>query len=239
MSDLIEKKRILLVEDDISLAQWFEDYLSEHGFSVSVVARGDQAINAIKDQSPDLVVLDVMLPGCSGFDVCRDVRSFYYSPILMMTARDQEMDEVLGLELGADDYLSKPVKPRVLLARIEALLRRQTRAEVQLTASSNDLNFGALTLDERSRSVTLNGTEIELSTSEFNLLLLLAKQAGTPVARTDIVSELRGIEYDGFDRSTDVIVSRLRKKLGDDVSSPYRIKTVWGKGYLFVPGAWK
>ena len=237
MSETAGNRQILLVEDDVSLAEWFEDYLSEHGFSVTVVERGDLAIHQIKNTPPDLVVLDVMLPGGSGFDVCREVRPFYHAPILMMTARDQEMDEVLGLELGADDYLSKPVKPRVLLARIEALLRRQVRSG-QSESEQHRLKFGTLSLDKRSRSATLQERDVELSTSEFDLLLLLAQQAGSPVARKDIVSELRGIEYDGFDRSTDVIVSRLRKKLGDDLSSPYRIKTVWGKGYLFVPDAW-
>ena len=240
MNKANELKQILLVEDDASLALWFSDYLTEHGYGVKVIARGDLAVQAIKNETPDFVVLDIMLPGRSGFDICREARTFYQRPILMMTARDEEMDEVLGLELGADDYVAKPVKPRVLLARIEALLRRQTRS-VSATSSVNEnkLAFGALTIDLLSRAATLEDRVIELSTNEFDLLWMLAQSAGTAVARDHICREMRGIEYDGFDRSTDMLISRLRKKLGDDLSRPYRIKTVWGKGYLLAPDAWE
>ena len=240
MTQLPDAKHIMLVEDDQSLAQWFSDYLGEQGYLITLVTRGDVAIELIESDQPDLVVLDIMLPVKDGFDVCKAVRHFYHGPILMMTARDQEMDEVLGLELGADDYVTKPVKPRVLLSRIKALFRRAatTATSQQNTRqSTNTLKFGQLTIDANTRKTTLGSQVMPISSNEFDVLWYLAK-AGKVVNRKDLISEIRGIEYDGFDRSMDIIVSRIRKKLGDDASNPYRIKTVWGKGYLFVEDAW-
>ncbi|NQZ05764.1 MAG: response regulator [Algicola sp.] len=240
LTQLPDAKHIMLVEDDQSLAQWFSDYLGEQGYLITLVTRGDVAIELIESDQPDLVVLDIMLPVKDGFDVCKAVRHFYHGPILMMTARDQEMDEVLGLELGADDYVTKPVKPRVLLSRIKALFRRAatTATSQQNTRqSTNTLKFGQLTIDANTRKTTLGSQVMPISSNEFDVLWYLAK-AGKVVNRKDLISEIRGIEYDGFDRSMDIIVSRIRKKLGDDASNPYRIKTVWGKGYLFVEDAW-
>lgn len=236
MTAEISATHIILVEDDISLAEWFSDYLGDQGYLVTLVTRGDYAIEMIREDKPDLVVLDIMLPVKDGFDVCKAVRNFYHGPILMMTARDQETDEVLGLELGADDYLTKPVRPRVLLSRIKALLRRT--APVLAVQSENCLSFGNFFIDSHSRTTTLAGVNIAVSSNEFDVLWLLAKNAGKVLSRQDLVSQLRGIEYDGFDRSMDIIVSRIRKKLGDDASNPYRIKTIWGKGYLFAENAW-
>ncbi|NRA60200.1 MAG: response regulator transcription factor [Psychrobium sp.] len=230
-----DAKHILLVEDDVSLAQWFCDYLSEQGYLVTLANRGDVAVLLIKEDNPDLVVLDIMLPVKDGFAVCEEVREFYQGPILMMTARDQETDEIHGLELGADDYLTKPVKPKVLLARIKALLRRQTSTEKPV---SNIMTFGTLVLDKQSRTTHLQDEMVVLSSNEFDALMVLANNAGSIVSRAQLVTELRGIEYDGFDRSADMLISRLRKKLGDDPSNPVRIKTVWGKGYLFAKDAW-
>jgi DNA-binding response OmpR family regulator len=229
---------IMLVEDDMSLAEWFSDYLTEHGYMVTLVNRGDVAVELIKTDNPDLVLLDIMLPVKDGFDVCREARSFYRGPILMMTARDQEMDEVLGLELGADDYVTKPVKPRALLSRIKALLRRSNTPNDAARASENHIQLGAFHLDALSRSTKLHGESVAISSNEFDVLWHLAQSAGQVVNRTELVHQLRGIDYDGFDRSIDIIVSRLRKKLGDDANNPYRIKTIWGKGYLLVVDAW-
>ncbi len=230
-----DAKHILLVEDDVSLAQWFCDYLSEQGYLVTLANRGDVAVLLIKEDNPDLVVLDIMLPVKDGFAVCEEVREFYQGPILMMTARDQETDEIHGLELGADDYLTKPVKPKVLLARIKALLRRQINTEKPV---NNIMTFGTLVLDKQSRTTHLQDEMVVLSSNEFDALMVLANNAGSIVSRAQLVTELRGIEYDGFDRSADMLISRLRKKLGDDPSNPVRIKTVWGKGYLFAKDAW-
>jgi len=239
LSDEEYRKHIMLVEDDMSLAEWFSDYLSEQGFMVTIVNRGDVAIELIEADNPDLVVLDIMLPVKDGFDICKAVRNFYHGPILMMTARDQEMDEVLGLELGADDYLTKPVKPRVMLSRIKALLRRIESTERVPVQQDNVLTFGHLTLDANSRCTVFNNEEVPISSNEFDLLWLLASEAGNTVSRDSIIQTLRGIDYDGFDRSTDILISRIRKKLGDNVKNPFRIKTVWGKGYLFVADAWR
>ncbi len=224
---------IMVVEDDRSLASWIADYLTSHDFLVTVATRGDEAVNLIRSDEPNLVVLDVMLPGLDGLEVCKQVRKFYHRPILMLTARDAEADEILGLDTGADDYLNKPVKPKVLLARIKALLRRESVDEPE-----HIVRIGGLYIDPVSRSLLLNEQEVPLSSHEFDLLLLLAIHAGTPLSREKLISQMRGIEYDGFDRSIDISISRLRRKLGDDASAPTRIKTVRGKGYLLAPDAW-
>ncbi len=227
-------ENILVVEDDASLSEWISDYLTDHGYQVTVANRGDTAIELIEADMPDLVLLDIMLPEKDGFEVCKEVRQFYPSPILMMTACSEESDEILGLELGADDYINKPVRPRVLLARIKALLRRNDESSAQTQVKS----FGVLKLDAKSKTVSLQGETISFSSNEFDVLWLLASQAGTVISRTELVSELRGIEYDGFDRSIDIRVCRIRKKLNDDPNNPRRIKTIRGKGYLFAEDAW-
>ena len=230
-----EKINVMLVEDDASLAEWVSDYLISHGYLVTHANRGDMAIELIKADDPDVVLLDVMLPEKDGFDVCREVRAFYRKPILMMTACTEETDEILGLELGADDYLAKPIKPRVLLARIKALLRRKGEEE---NATSNQRNFGEFSIDAESRTASLCGELVPVSSHEFTVLWFLAERAGQVVSRDDLISAVRGIEYDGLDRSVDICVSRLRKKLNDNPDSPRRIKTVRGKGYLFTTDAW-
>lgn len=237
LTENIAPKHIMLVEDDMSLAEWFSDYLNEQGYLVTLATRGDVAIELIAADQPDLVILDIMLPVKDGFEVCQAIRQSYQGPILMMTARDHETDEVLGLELGADDYVVKPVKPRVLLSRIKALLRRYTASEVE-DIEPNKITMGQLTIDANSRTTTLAGEKVAISSNEFDVLWQLAQSADSLVSRQDLVSQRRGIDYDGFDRSIDILVSRIRKKLGDDASNPYRIKTVWGKGYLFVKDAW-
>lgn len=230
-------QHILLVEDDAELAQWTADYLIGKGFTVSVCDHGDEATNTILESQPDAVILDGMLPGLDGLDVCKAVRHQYQGPILMLTARDEEIDEILGLEVGADDYLVKPVKPRILLARIKAALRRQQNSPSE-QSEEECVSVGSLLITLSSRSVLLNEQEINVSTNEFDLLWLLAKQAGQVVERQYLVNELRGFEYDGFDRSIDLRISRLRKKLGDDSNEPFKIKTVWGRGYLMTKDAW-
>jgi len=232
-TELDQPMHIMVVEDDESLAAWIADYLNSHEYQVSVATRGDDALELIQTDEPDLVVLDVMLPGLSGLEVCERARKFYSKPILMLTAQSEEDDEIRGLETGADDFLPKPVKPKVLLARIKALLRRE-----QSDDPAHVIRIGGLYIDPTSRTLTLNEQDINLSSHEFDLLTLLASQAGTPLSREKLISQMRGIEYDGLDRSIDISISRLRKKLGDIASAPERIKTIRGKGYLLAPDAW-
>ncbi|WP_419811767.1 response regulator [Bacterioplanoides sp.] len=232
-----ENWRILIVEDDERLATLTKDYLESNGLKVSVEGDGSRAIERIKTEQPDLVVLDLMLPGEDGLAVCRIVRPYYKGPILMLTARTEDLDQVLGLEMGADDYVAKPVRPRVLLARIRALLRRvkeEPEQEEVETTSDNRLTFGNLVVDNAMREAWLDGQSIDLTSAEFDLLWLLSSSAGRVLTREEIFHQLRGIEYDGQDRSIDVRVSRIRPKVGDDPMNPKRIKTVRSKGYLFV-----
>jgi two-component system response regulator RstA len=178
-----------------------------------------------------------MLPGEDGLSICRKVRGQYEGPILMLTARTDDMDQVLGLEMGADDYVYKPVRPRVLLARIRALLRRHESNEAQEPSERRRLQFGPLVIDSAMREAWLGEQGIELTSAEFDLLWLLTSNAGRILSREEIFNALRGIEYDGQDRSIDVRISRIRPKIGDDPMHPRLIKTVRSKGYLFVAEA--
>lgn len=222
-------ERILLVEDDDRLAELVVEYLSQAGYELTREANGALAAERILNEQPDLVILDVMLPGESGLSVLRKVRDRYEGPVLMLTARDDPTDEVIGLELGSDDYVAKPVRPRVLLARIQALFRRQ-----RPSGSSDVIEDGDLTADRGRREVRLGGERVDLTTAEFELLWFLLSRAGQPVTRDDLFRELRGIEYDGLDRSMDVRVSQLRKRLFTDNGRPSRIVTVRGTGYQFT-----
>lgn len=230
-----EAGRILIVEDDERLANLTREYLENNGLQVSIESNGAKAVDRILTERPNLVVLDLMLPGEDGVSICRRVRGQFKNPILMLTARTDDLDEVLGLEMGADDYVAKPVRPRVLLARIRALLRRKApgTGSEQSTRHSR-LHFGPLMVDNAMREAWLNGNSIELTSAEFDLLWLLCSNAGRVLSREEIFSCLRGIEYDGQDRSIDVRVSRIRPKIGDDPMHPRLIKTVRSKGYLFV-----
>jgi len=242
--DRAMKTRILLVEDDERLADLTAEYLRKNDFEVTIEARGDTAEARILTDDPDLVILDVMLPGKDGFEVCRAVRDKYSGVILMLTARDEDLDQILGLELGADDYIAKPVQPRLLLARIKALLRRaptpSTSAdEATETEAMAELSFGSFNISHATRSAHLGGEAIDLTTVEFDLLWLLARHAGNILSRDDLLQQLRGIGFDGLDRSIDARISRLRRKLGDDPENPTRIKTVRSKGYLFSKHDWQ
>ncbi|MET0072418.1 MAG: response regulator [Candidatus Thiodiazotropha sp.] len=229
--------RVLLVEDDVELAELVQEYLQRYEFEVSLEHRGDTAPDRVRQSNPDILVLDLNLPGRDGLDICRDLRLEFQGPIVMFTARDEDVDEIVGLELGADDYLTKPVEPRVLLARLRSLLRRFRQTESSADPDDH-LHFGELRIDASARAVMIKEEEVELSTGEFDLLWLLATKAGKVVDRDSALKSLRGFGYDGLDRSVDIGISRLRRKLGDDANHPYRIKTVRGRGYLFVPDAW-
>lgn len=228
---------ILLVEDDLSLAQWVTEYLTEQGYVVHVCHRGDEVVSQVKQFTPQLILLDIMLPGLDGISVCRELRSFYYAPIIMLTARDEEMDEVIGLEVGATDYIIKPVRPRALLARIKSALRYTMEVSLADTQSSV-INIGDLSINTESRNVSLNQTDVAISSAEYLLLHYLASNAGQVVSRDAVFKATKGREYDGLDRSVDVLISALRKKFNDDPQKPEKIKTIWGRGYLFVTAAW-
>ena len=226
-----DQDHVLIIEDDERLAELTRDYLEANGFQVTVEADGARGVERIVSLQPDLVILDLMLPGEDGLSICRRARNDYAGPILMLTARTDDMDQVLGLEMGADDYVPKPVQPRVLLARMRALMRRTESGE---SGGDARLTFNNLVVDSATREAWLEGDRIDLTSAEFDLLWLLASHAGRVLTREEIFSELRGIKYDGQDRSIDVRVSRIRPKIGDDPNHPHRIKTVRSKGYLFV-----
>ena len=226
------KPKILLIEDDIELATLTQDYLQKNNMSVVIESDGKNAVERILNEQADCVLLDIMLPNKDGFAICKEVRDQYQGPILMLTARDEDMDQLLGLELGADDYISKPVHPRILLARIHTLLRRVTPV-VEATIVSS-LQFDDLLIETGSRQVFLRNQLINLSTAEYDLLLLLAQYAGTVLSRDSILQHLRGIGYDGTDRSVDLRISRIRQKLQSKSHTQERIKTVRGSGYLFM-----
>lgn len=230
MSSGLDRCRVILVEDDARLARMVADFLEQQEFEVGIENRGDQAVARIIDENPDVVILDVNLPGKDGFEVCKLVRLDYHGAIIMLTARGDEIDEVVGLEVGADDYMSKPVRPRALLARIRAHLRR---APSEASGPKDQfVQIGGLELDPSRRSAKLCDQSLDLTTAEYDLLLLLAQNAGETLSRHDIYRKIHGMNYDGLDRSIDLRISRLRKKLGDDPVKPNRIISVRGVGYL-------
>jgi two-component system OmpR family response regulator/two-component system response regulator RstA len=235
MSDSV--KKIHLVEDDRQLSELVTDFLTSEGYHVKQEFRGDTVAKRVDLFKPDLIILDIMLPGKDGFAVCRDIRPKFSGPILMLTAKGTDFDQVLGLEIGADDYVIKPVEPRVLLARVTALLRRGKLPNQ--SQEVGEVAHGELHINRASRKVTLKDENVDLTSQEFDLLWLLASKAGEVQNRDYIYKAVVGREYDGLDRSVDVRVSRLRKKLFDDTETPFRIKTIWGQGYLFVPDAWE
>ncbi len=232
--------RLLLVEDDQRLAHLIRDYLEPQGFQVTLQYRGDLAVCEFSPQTTDLVILDLMLPGLDGLHVCQQLREQFDGPILILTAQNSDINHVMGLELGADDFVTKPIEPPVLLARLRALLRRvnQNRHHQDQINRIDELQFGRLSLNRKAQQVVLGQGIIELTTQEFELLWFLAENAGTVLSRDQIFAHMRGIEYDGMDRTVDVRISRLRRKLQDNLDTPQRLKTVWGKGYLFVAEAW-
>ena len=227
------RARILLVEDSERLAASIRDYLRQQGYDVAVEADGRAAASRFERHESDLVVLDLMLPGRDGLTVCRELRSRNDVPILILTARGDAVDQVLGLGLGADDYVVKPVEPRVLLARIEALLRRTRSAGA--VGAERKLVVGRLAIDRARRAASIDSRALELTTGDFDILWLLASQAGRVVTRDDILRVVRGIDYDGVDRSIDARICRLRRKLAEGGGAESMIKTVRLRGYLFAP----
>lgn len=224
--------RVLLVEDNVRLAASIRDYLERQGYEVFVEGDGLAVAERYDRLKPDLVILDLMLPGKDGLTICRELRRHDRVPILILTAKGENIDQVLGLEMGADDYVVKPVEPRVLLARVEALLRRTRSTPVEVREAR--LQVGRLAIDAAKRAATLGPRDIDLTTGDFDILWLLASRQGNVVTRDEILRVVRGIDYDGLDRSIDARICRLRRKLQDAGGAESMIKTVRLRGYLFT-----
>jgi len=223
--------RVLIIDDDEKLGELLREYLGRFGFDVRTAAHPDTGLRLLKSDAPDIVILDVMLPDMDGFAVCRKIRETSRVPIVMLTARGDVMDRIVGLELGADDYLPKPFEPRELVARIQAVLRRGKPSE-----DDELVRVGSLELNWTARAARLDGKELVLTTAEFDLLGLLVRNRGRVLTRDRILDEIRGLDWESYDRSIDVLVSRLRQKLGDDAKRPAFIRTIRGTGYSYIGG---
>lgn len=224
-------ERILMIEDDESLAEMVAEYLGKLGIEVAVCAEAASGMDLLKRRPFDALLLDVMLPDLDGFEVCRRVRAESEIPILMLTARGDEMDRIVGLELGADDYLPKPFNPRELLARLRAILRRHRRSGADRSAS---LHFGRLEIDRAARATRLDGEPRSLTSYQFDLLCVLAENAGRVLSRESLMDSVKGEPLEAFDRSIDVHISRIRAAIEDDPKHPRRVLTVRGVGYVFA-----
>ena len=222
--------RILMIEDDETLSSMTADYLSGFGMAVTVAATIAEGRQQMSAQGFDALLLDVMLPDGDGFEVCREVRARSDIPILMLTARGEDTDRIVGLELGADDYLPKPFNPRQLTARLRAILRRRSGAR----PSDGRMTFGTLIIERDARTLSVGGKERVLTGYQFDLLLTLAENAGRVLSRETLMDKVRGEELDAFDRSIDVHISRIRAAIEDDPKHPRRIITIRGSGYLFA-----
>ena len=234
---------ILYIEDDKRLAQLVVNFLQAHQYQVTHLPSTEGAIDLIYYGNFDAILLDIGLPGESGFELCQQVRAHFAGQILFMTARRSALTEIEGLQLGADDYLMKPVAPELLLARLQTRLNSGKRQPLATADSPvpnpQELTFGRLCIKLNARQAYFNGQSLQLTTAEFDILAQLSQQAGQIVSRDALFQQTTGGQYDGLNRTMDSRISRLRKKLGDDLDTPYRIKTIWGKGYLFVPDSWQ
>ena len=224
-------ERILVVEDDPRLAAMLDEYLRNNGYAVAQAATGAQALERLGADAPDAAILDLMLPDMDGLDVCRKLRERSDVPVLMLTARGDAIDRIVGLEIGADDYLPKPFEPRELLARLRAILRRRVAPSA---GTGRTLVFGHLEIDADAHEARVVGRAVELTTYQFGLLLALAQHAGRVLSRDLLMDLVRGEQPDAFDRSIDVHISRIRAAIEEDPKSPRRIITVRGAGYLFA-----
>ncbi|MBU4316214.1 MAG: response regulator [Proteobacteria bacterium] len=219
-------EHILVVEDETKIAEVLKDYLCKAGFRVTCLARGDEALSRIKSLAPALMILDLMLPGLDGISVCREVRKFSNVPIIMATARAEELDRLIGLEIGADDYICKPFSPREVVARVKAVLRRTVTGETH-----RRLSAGPVILDENTREVTVNGEPVTLTPSEFGLLNVLIASPERVFSRNELVDKVQGYTFDGYDRTIDSHIKNLRKKLAQKLLGKQVIVTLYGVGY--------
>jgi DNA-binding response OmpR family regulator len=223
------KQRILVIDDDERLNALLKTFFQGFGFETVTATHPEEGLKLLRHNEPDLVILDIMLPGMNGFEVCKLIRKDSTVPIIMLTAKGDLMDKVVGLELGADDYIAKPFEPREIVARIQSVLRRSNPP-----VKNQALKFLHILIDPAKRSLEVDGREVALTTTEFTALKLLAENPHTVLSRDQILDELRGIECEAYNRSVDITMSRLRQKLNDDPHNPRFIKTVWGTGYMFI-----
>ena len=230
------EKRILIVDDDEKLLKLLKEFLESYAFNVLTSIDGSDVMNTIRKESPDMVILDIMLPYKNGLDVLREIRGLFTVPVIMLTAKGEDTDRIIGLELGADDYLPKPFNPRELLARMNAVWRRLTPEEkVGGKRDENGaINAGGLRLSRARQAVSLEGKDISLSSTEYKILEVLMVRPNRVLSRDQIMNLARGRDFMAFDRSIDVHISKLRAKLESNPRSPERIKTIWGTGYMFV-----
>lgn len=222
--------KVLIIDDDKKHSHLLQAYFSRFGIKLSCAYDAEEGFKKMQREQPDLLLLDVMLPGKDGFEICREIRKESNIPIIMLTARGDVIDRVSGLELGADDYIGKPFEPRELVARINATLRRAENSGTEM----NELHFDGLSINTDTRSISVDEKPVELTSMEFELLHILARRPGRKLSRDDILSELRGIDAAILTRSVDIMISRLRQKLGDTAKPPRFIQTIWGRGYAFV-----
>ena len=231
-----QNKKILMVDDDVRMRELLQRYLTEQGFDIKTVADAKEMDAALALESVDLLVLDLMLPGEDGLAICRRLRANNVStPVIMLTARGDEVDRIIGLEMGADDYLPKPFNPRELLARINAVLRRHEHSPESENAGKETFSFGEFVFDSSTRSLSKNGMQITITSGEFALLKVFTEHPRQPLSRDRLMQLARGRELDVFDRSIDVQVSRLRRIVEPDPAHPRYLQTMWGFGYVFIP----
>lgn len=229
--------KVLIIDDDQRLCGMLQEYLETNGMRVGIIHNGDGVGAALDDQSPDIVILDIMLPGKDGLEVLKDLRHSHATPVIMLTAKGEDTDRIVGLELGADDYLAKPFNPRELLARIKAVLRRSRNGGSPSGRENSEdgvIKAGGLLLNRFNQTVDVEGVPHELSSTEFKLLEVLMRHPNKVLSRDQLMTLVRGRDFMAFDRSIDVHISKLRSKLELDPRSPKRIKTIWGTGYMFV-----
>lgn len=223
-------EHVLIVEDEVKIALLLKDYLEKSGYRISLLDRGDGVVAFVKRKTPDIILLDIMLPGMDGMEVCREVRKFSTVPIIMITARVEEIDRLLGLELGADDYVCKPFSPREVVARVKAVIRR-----VGGVPEKKRFSAGGIELDDETRQVWVMGEEIKLTPSEFKLLRILIAHPNRVFSRNDLVNQVQGYEFEGYDRTIDSHVKNLRRKIGAVMKDAEVISSVYGEGYRFSP----
>ena len=228
--------KVLIIEDDAKIRMLLKEYLEGNSYQVITLSDGNNALNVINSESPDIVILDIMLPGKDGLEILKEIRQKNSVPVIMLTAKGEDADRIVGLELGADDYLPKPFNPRELLARLKAVMRR-TFQEKEVEAEADQehiIEAGGVVLNRAKQTMILEDEEIELSSTEYKILEVLMTNPNVILNRDQIMNYARGRDFMAFDRSIDVHISKLRSKLERDPRSPTRIKTIWGSGYMFV-----